>query len=105
MRTAIIDSNPHRPAVIEVGDSDLGAQRQGPVCRSQPAAVVALAACGFFSVEMITVYGCQAFLRMRRRRCAGNASDHTAGEKSSEPDGYAAHHHPMTDPHDRRSHY
>src|ERR1700676_3073211 len=89
MRTAIVDSHPHRPAVGEVGDPDFGAQRQGPVCRSQPAAVVALPACGFFPVEMIAVYRCQAPLRRRRRRCAGNERDYTASEEGGEPDRYA----------------
>ena len=104
MRTAIIDPDPHRFAVVELGDPDLGAQRQGPVRRGQTAAVVALSARRTFAVEMLAVYRRQARLRRRQRRAAGKVRDRAA-TGGCQPDTYARNRRRMLKTHGRRSHY
>lgn len=56
MRTAIIDADLHRSAVVEVGYPDLGAQGQCAVRRSQTGAVIAFAARSLLPVEMLAVH-------------------------------------------------
>ena len=67
MRTPIVDSDPDRFAIAEVGHLDRRSERQGSVRGRQTRAVVALPARSLFAVEVLAVNRCHAFLRGWRR--------------------------------------
>ena len=101
VRAAIIDSNPHRFAVVETGYPDLGAQRKGSVRRSQSTAVVALSARRAFPVEPVAVHRRQT--RLRRLRTASSGR-HREGAAGGQPEAHSADRHPVAKVHSRRSH-